>query len=258
MCLLIYVLYMQPELLLLSVCLCVLYLSGNSFFNWGLSIGMMYMMSTGKAEIIRLNNSMDETAKLVQELKAELSRRKSLHIQYGSNFRTEVNLNQNNLMGKHAHATVIKSFSEKAEAFKVFGPLIAEEGECASSVLTEEQQPDLLEMDQLEAEFECELQKLPWSSTEGSGLNEKADTSQVIVFFYLCTISSGIICSESTPVHCPQDNHRSPHHGPSCSHFEALVYLNQVISLLFMIPKFMNRNLCRDFYSDFPYVVSSS
>ncbi|XP_027072816.2 uncharacterized protein [Coffea arabica] len=154
---------------------------GNSFFNWGLSIGMMYMMSAGKAEFSRLNNSMDETAKLVKELKAELSRRKTLHNRYSSNLRTEVETNQINCRGMLAYATATTSCSEKADAGKVIDSLVAEEGECSSSVLTEEQPPDLSEMDHLEAEFESELQKLPWCFTEGSRLNERADTSEAHV-----------------------------------------------------------------------------
>ncbi|KAL3531911.1 hypothetical protein ACH5RR_005432 [Cinchona calisaya] len=154
---------------------------GNSIFSWGLSVGMMYMMSAGKAEINRLNNSMDETAKIVQELKAELSRRKALHNQYGSNFRTEVKMNIKNIREMDAHPTITMSFSEKADNLKVFGPLIAEEGECPSSVLTEEQQPEVLEMEQLEAELESELEKLPWYSEEGSGLEGRADASETEV-----------------------------------------------------------------------------
>ena len=146
---------------------------------------MMYMMSAGKAEISRLNNSMDETAKLVKELKAELSRRKTLHNRYSSNLRTEVETNQINCRGMLAYATATTSCSEKADAGKVIDSLVAEEGECSSSVLTEEQPPDLSEMDHLEAEFESELQKLPWCFTEGSRLNERADTSEVVCFFYI-------------------------------------------------------------------------
>ena len=37
------------------------------------------MMSAGKTEISKLNTAMDETAKVVQELKVELSKRKSSH-----------------------------------------------------------------------------------------------------------------------------------------------------------------------------------
>lgn len=50
-----------------------------------------------------------------------------------------------------AHLTVATLSSEKADSLNVFGTLIAEEGECASRVLTEEQQPEVLNMEQLEA-----------------------------------------------------------------------------------------------------------
>lgn len=139
--------------------------SGNSFFTWCLSVGMMYMMSAGKAEMNRLNSSMDETANLVQELKAELSKRKTLQNKFGS---------------MDAPTTITKFSSQKTDALKIFGLPIAEEGECASSVLTEEQQIEGLELDQLEAELKSELQKLPWSSKEGFGFEGSEDISEVL------------------------------------------------------------------------------
>ncbi|XP_075510121.1 uncharacterized protein LOC142546337 [Primulina tabacum] len=51
--------------------------SKDNSFGLGVGVGIMYMMSAGKAEINKLNCAMDETAKTVQELKAEISRRAS-------------------------------------------------------------------------------------------------------------------------------------------------------------------------------------
>lgn len=101
------------------------------------------MMSTGKAEICKMNSMIDETAKVVQGLQSELCRRKSSHNPVCSN-----------------------------PAKKVTEVPTIDNGEYASSVLTEEQEPEPkdLEMTQLEAELEAELQKL--SETEVSGVNE--------------------------------------------------------------------------------------
>uniref|UniRef100_A0A5B7C2V3 Uncharacterized protein n=1 Tax=Davidia involucrata TaxID=16924 RepID=A0A5B7C2V3_DAVIN len=139
----------------------------NSFYGWGLGIGMMCMMSAGKAEICRLNTAMDETVKVVQELKTELSKRKSLRNLHVSNSEAEVNTNPKKIRGKHTQTVLSKSSRESD--FEVSG-FPTEEGECSSSVLTEEQLPEVLEIDQLEAELESELQKLPWCSKEASGL----------------------------------------------------------------------------------------
>ncbi|CAI9098063.1 OLC1v1034624C2 [Oldenlandia corymbosa var. corymbosa] len=135
---------------------------GNSPFTWGLSVGMMYMMSAGKAEISKLYNSMDETAQIVQELKAELSRRKIL---------------QNQFESAGAHANVTELNSQNVDAFEIYGHPKVEEGECASSVLTEDRQIDPLGMDQLEAELEQELEKLPWSC----GIEGRKDKFEVIM-----------------------------------------------------------------------------
>ncbi|WCJ34557.1 hypothetical protein M5689_015860 [Euphorbia peplus] len=113
----------------------------DSLFGWGLGVGIMYMMSAGKAEISKLSTAMDETSKVVQELKTELYKRKSSQMDAGSN-----NLSRNSI--------------------KVSGISINDDVECPSSVLTEEPEPQLLEMDQLEAELATELQKLPWSGTK--------------------------------------------------------------------------------------------
>lgn len=95
------------------------------------------MMSAGKAEIGRLNTAMEETAKVVKELKVELDRRKSSHCL------------QNSISAKANSRDHVMDFQER------------DDGEHASSVLTEERDRELIEMDQLEAELELELQKLP-------------------------------------------------------------------------------------------------
>lgn len=91
------------------------------------------MMSAGKAEIGRLNTAMEETAKVVKELKVELDRRKSSHCL------------QNSISAKANSRGHVMDFQERDD----------------SSVLTEERDRELIEMDQLEAELELELQKLP-------------------------------------------------------------------------------------------------
>ncbi|PHT25358.1 hypothetical protein CQW23_35010 [Capsicum baccatum] len=128
---------------------------GNLFFGYGLGIGMMCMMSAGKSEINRLNVTMDETAKAVEELKAELSRRKVAHDLRASKNKAEVD-------EKHDRECRIRVIAESSNGnsniYRVLDHQVAEEGECASSVVTEEPQPELMEMDQLEAELESELQ----------------------------------------------------------------------------------------------------
>ncbi|KAK9289972.1 hypothetical protein L1049_008134 [Liquidambar formosana] len=142
----------------------------NSLFGWGLGVGIMYMMSAGKAEISKLNASMDETAKVVQDLKCELYKRKSSRNLQFSSSASEVTTTPKRNKGMHSQPALTKSSPENRDPnnIKVSGFSVTDDGECASSVLTEEPEPELLEMDQLEAELESELQKLPWCTTEAS------------------------------------------------------------------------------------------
>ncbi|KAK4833533.1 hypothetical protein QYF36_006801 [Acer negundo] len=154
----------------------------SSLFNWGLGVGIMYMMSAGKAEISKLNTTMDETAKVVQELKSELRKRKSSH-----SLQDFTSANTEKISGKETEQVLIKSRNGNGDFIdnKVFGFPRVDDGEYESSVLTEEQDPEVREMDQLEAEFESELQKLPWYTAEALGhedmkpnLDESSDYCQ--------------------------------------------------------------------------------
>ncbi|XP_024186840.1 protein POLAR-like 1 isoform X2 [Rosa chinensis] len=142
----------------------------SSLFSWGLNIGIMYMMTAGKAEINKLNTTMDETAKVVQELKSELNKRKASQSQQVSCSESEANTQVQSPSCKCTQTELKKSSAENSEpnymrasSFHIF-----DDGECPSSVLTEDQEPEpeVMDMDQLEAELESELQKLPWCSTE--------------------------------------------------------------------------------------------
>ncbi|KAL8036173.1 hypothetical protein ABFX02_12G142200 [Erythranthe guttata] len=115
--------------------------SKDSSFGLGVGIGMMYVVSAGKAEISKLNCAMDETAKIVQELKSEISTRKNEHT-------SSIALNESGKNKKH-----IKR--------------------CYSDPLSPN--PEVMEMDQLEAELESELQKLPWCATASSGSEGRPD-----------------------------------------------------------------------------------
>ncbi|CAN4117030.1 unnamed protein product [Withania somnifera] len=111
----------------------------------------------GNSEINRLNATMDGTTKSVEELKAEFSRRKVAH-------------------DLQCRIRVIgESSNENKNIYRVLDHQVTEEGECASSVITEELQPEVMEMDQLEAELESELQKLTWHATEGTDLDGGRD-----------------------------------------------------------------------------------
>ncbi|KAK4353327.1 hypothetical protein RND71_028845 [Anisodus tanguticus] len=68
--------------------------------------------------------------------------------------------------------------NENRNIYRALDRQMAEEGECESSVVTEELQPEVMEMDQLEAELESELQKLPWCATEDTDLNGGRDPSK--------------------------------------------------------------------------------
>ncbi|KAJ7976993.1 POLAR LOCALIZATION DURING ASYMMETRIC DIVISION AND protein [Quillaja saponaria] len=139
----------------------------NSLFGWGLGVGIMYMMSTGKAEISKLNKAINETAAVVQELKSELSRRKSSHNQKIFSSVYNVNISSGVVSVKNTESMLNNCNTRVIDSNKKVTSLPgSDDGGCGSSVLTEEPDWQALEMDRLEAELESELQKLPWCSME--------------------------------------------------------------------------------------------
>ncbi|RDY07123.1 hypothetical protein CR513_08796, partial [Mucuna pruriens] len=139
----------------------------DSLFGWGLCFGIMCMMSDGKAEINKLNKTMDETAKLVQELKSEIDRRKSSHSLENLDAVGDDAMNVCKIRGRD-EVMLKNTDSELTDTnVKIWSPGVNDGGECGSSVLTEEPEPQVLEMDQLEAELEFELQKLSGCTTDG-------------------------------------------------------------------------------------------
>ncbi|PIN10527.1 hypothetical protein CDL12_16882 [Handroanthus impetiginosus] len=90
--------------------------SKDSSFSWGVGVGIMYMMSAGKAEISRLNSTMGETSKIVEELKAEISRRKSSCNVHASVAANEAEANKKHVEGNYS------------------GRLVTKPGECGSSL----------------------------------------------------------------------------------------------------------------------------
>ncbi|XVE76217.1 hypothetical protein DITRI_Ditri12bG0155400 [Diplodiscus trichospermus] len=147
----------------------------SSVFRWGLGFGIMYMMSAGKTEINKLNSAMDETKKVVEELKTELCKRKSSCNLQVSNYTNEVATSSKKFSSKNMQLVLDKY--KDHNGIKACSRPVIDDGEYASSVLTEEPEPEpeVVEMDQLEAELESELQKL--SETEIS-VGQRFDSYQ--------------------------------------------------------------------------------
>ncbi|KAL5136912.1 hypothetical protein HKD37_10G027370 [Glycine soja] len=139
----------------------------DSLFGRGLCSGIMCMMSAGKAEINKLNKTMDETAKLVQELKSELNRRKSSHALQNLDSVGNGVTNSCKISGRNEVMLKNTNSELRDVDVKIWSPCVNDCGECGSSALTEEPEPQVLEMDQLEAELEFELQKLSGCATDG-------------------------------------------------------------------------------------------
>ncbi|KAI3823423.1 hypothetical protein L1987_04859 [Smallanthus sonchifolius] len=133
----------------------------KSSFGYGVGVGIMYMMSAGKAEIERLNAAVDETAKVVQELKAEISKRESF-----------CDLKVENTVNVKWGQSVCEKSGVENDDVGVYGLTMTDEGGYASSILTEEPHRDVVEMEQLEAELEFELLKLQVSTPSSSSQNK--------------------------------------------------------------------------------------
>ncbi|KAI9086198.1 hypothetical protein K1719_031746 [Acacia pycnantha] len=134
----------------------------GSLFGWGLGFGIMYMMSAGKSEISNLNKTLDETAKVVQELKSELHRRKSSHMRKISD-----SIDGNEVMLRKTSSEVRDTGARISSL-----PAASDDGECGGSALTEESGQPVPEIEQLEAELELELQKLPGRTLDSLSLEE--------------------------------------------------------------------------------------
>ncbi|XP_009123211.1 protein POLAR LOCALIZATION DURING ASYMMETRIC DIVISION AND REDISTRIBUTION [Brassica rapa] len=119
----------------------------HSTFSSALGVCMMYMMSSEKNKISKLHTATEETVKVIQELKDELSRIKSLQGFKSSGI--------SDLTAKPEIASREESVDTKS----------CKDGEYASSVLTEEPEHGDVEMEQLEMELESELQKLNLAET---------------------------------------------------------------------------------------------
>ena len=139
------------------------------------------MMSAGKAEFSRLNTAMSATAKVVQELKLEIHKRKSSQDLQVSGCVNDAGFYHDTTTHKDSHHNLNESTANKigSNEIKSFSPLLINDVECASSVLTDEPAPGMQEMDQLEAELEFELQKLPWCAMEVSNQEDSRDLLEV-------------------------------------------------------------------------------
>ncbi|KAH7513237.1 hypothetical protein FEM48_Zijuj12G0175800 [Ziziphus jujuba var. spinosa] len=142
---------------------------GAFLFNWGLGLGIMCMLSARKAEISKLNIPMGETATILQELKAELHKRKSSCSLHVSSSAGEVIANSQPTSWKYIQTRLHKSCADNQgpNDVKICSFPTVDDGECLSSLITEEPETEVQEMDQLEEELESELQKLPWCTVEG-------------------------------------------------------------------------------------------
>lgn len=173
--------------------------SDCSSFGWGLGLGMYYMMSAGKAEINKLSSTIHETAEAVPKLQSELNKQKSMpcdQILSSDGNRNAINTMQKPVAEQvHLEACSLRKYPIET---RVTSHLF--DSDYASSVLTEEQQREGTEMEQLEAELESELQKLPWCTTEASepitNLNNLAQVRILqIAHIVLCVMkNSSVLC----------------------------------------------------------------
>ncbi|TKY62173.1 POLAR LOCALIZATION DURING ASYMMETRIC DIVISION AND REDISTRIBUTION [Spatholobus suberectus] len=119
-------------------------------------------MMAGKAEINELTKTMDKTAKVVEELKSELIIRKSSRAHQVLDYVGNIGMECCKMTVRDDEIVLKKTRSELRDTDVKFWSLpLIDNGECESSSLTEESDPLVLEMDQVEAELEFELQKLP-------------------------------------------------------------------------------------------------
>ncbi|OIW01618.1 hypothetical protein TanjilG_22662 [Lupinus angustifolius] len=135
--------------------------SKDDSLSLALGLGIVYMMSAEKAEINKLNKTMKGIAVSVQELKSDLDRRKPSRAHRKLDSDGDIDLNSRKMRGEHGEVMLEKRNTEfRGTDVKISSPFVHDSGECGSSALTEEPEPQVLEMDKLEAELEFEFEKL--------------------------------------------------------------------------------------------------
>lgn len=139
------------------------------------------MMSAGQAEISKLKTNMDETAKVVQELRSELHRKKSSQCVQDSKAEKLSGTQTQQVLNNSRNRNGDFNFNQ------VVGFPQPDEGGC-DSVLTEERDQEVMDMDHLEAELESELQKLHWSAVEAID-NEDTSLNLLEVSFQTISVS---------------------------------------------------------------------
>ncbi|CAL0321383.1 unnamed protein product [Lupinus luteus] len=135
--------------------------SKDDSLSLALGLSIVYMMSAEKAEINKLHKTMKRIAVSVQELKSDLDTRKQSCAHKKLDSDGDIDLNSRKMRGEHRKVMLEKTNTEiRGTNAKILSPSVHDSGECGSSALTEEPELQVLEMDQLEAELEFELEKL--------------------------------------------------------------------------------------------------
>ncbi|KAF1860313.1 hypothetical protein Lal_00037651 [Lupinus albus] len=149
--------FSSKALSLASFCI----LSSDDSLSLALGLGTVYMMSAEIAEIDKLNKAMKGIAESVEELKSDLDRRKSPCAHRKLDSDGDIDFYSRKMKSEHGEVMLKKTNTEfRGTDDKIWSPFVHDSGECGSSSLTEEPEQLVLEMDQLEAELEFELQKL--------------------------------------------------------------------------------------------------
>jgi len=137
-------------------------------------------MMVGKAEVSELTKTMNAMAKIVEELKSEIIIKKSPHSRQVLDFGLECS----NMSDKDEEIKLKKTKSELRDTDSEFWCLpLMDNGECESSALTEDLDSLVPDMDQLEAELEFELQKLPGDSADTNFHEETRSKLYEVIFF---------------------------------------------------------------------------
>ncbi|PIA38615.1 hypothetical protein AQUCO_02700084v1 [Aquilegia coerulea] len=197
---------------------------GSSFVSSGLGVGIMYITSAVKPEIYKLNGAVDEATIVVNDLKCKVREREIFSDLQDSSHKDYFSTSPEDTLSKDKQNLIVVSNMEGANLIetKALDPNLYDDGECASSVLTEELEQDRLEIDQLEAELEFELQKLSWcASKEPSGCKgQTSNFNELTVEHLLNATNSEHSAVRSVFPHEVVDRDRNSFHYNGVSPFE--------------------------------------
>ncbi|KAH9330849.1 hypothetical protein KI387_002957, partial [Taxus chinensis] len=181
--------------------------------SYGLGIGVMFMISTGKQEINKLSLLISQTADLVQELKRQFAKKDYL---------------QNDEMQKGSCQAEILAFQEQKprKATNCFGNngsgsvgTPSEENISSRSVITDASVRQIKGIAELEEAFQAELESMQVNFLKSNTSKHQGNISGISESSSVAMVEGGL-CANGLPGQCSSSGNKSPVVQLNISHLD--------------------------------------